>query len=231
MDALIICFLIFLFLFLISILYIYFASPFKFPYIKIEFDITSKRQPDIRDYIDQYLINNGLTEINRAIDNLDYWKNECERKIQNSIFKKQRRKQYEICLDENNMFIFSFYRKKTRYRQQNYVRHPYSVKEEEGTFTTDYAFIVERYKKLEEIDFESTLSEYFSKNQRRLMTKELRDKIAARDNYTCQICGKYMPDLVGLHIDHIIPVSKGGKSIPSNLQVLCSRCNGSKSNR
>lgn len=51
-----------------------------------------------------------------------------------------------------------------------------------------------------------------------------------RDNYTCQICGKYMPDEVGLHIDHIIPVSKGGKSIASNLQVLCSKCNGHKSN-
>ena len=49
-----------------------------------------------------------------------------------------------------------------------------------------------------------------------------------RDNYTCQICGKYMPDGVGLHIDHIIPVSKGGKSVESNLQVLCSKCNGSK---
>ena len=52
-----------------------------------------------------------------------------------------------------------------------------------------------------------------------------------RDNYTCQICGKYMPDGVGLHIDHIIPVSKGGKSVESKLQVLCSKCNGSKSNR
>ena len=48
---------------------------------------------------------------------------------------------------------------------------------------------------------------------------------------TCQICGKYMPDGVGLHIDHIVPVSKGGKTVPSNLQVLCSKCNGSKSNR
>ena len=49
-----------------------------------------------------------------------------------------------------------------------------------------------------------------------------------RDNYTCQICGKYMPDEVGLHIDHIVPVAKGGKTVPSNLQVLCSKCNSSK---
>ena len=37
------------------------------------------------------------------------------------------------------------------------------------------------------------------------MTKALRKEIMLRDNYTCQICGKYMPDEVGLHIDHIIP--------------------------
>ena len=64
-----------------------------------------------------------------------------------------------------------------------------------------------------------------------MMTQELRERIKLRDNYTCQQCGKYMPDGVGLHIDHIIPVSKGGKTVESNLQVLCSVCNGSKSNR
>jgi 5-methylcytosine-specific restriction endonuclease McrA len=40
-----------------------------------------------------------------------------------------------------------------------------------------------------------------------------------------------MPDGVGLQIDHKVPVSKGGKTVRSNLQVLCSKCNGSKSNK
>lgn len=63
------------------------------------------------------------------------------------------------------------------------------------------------------------------------MTPELKQQVKIRDNYTCQCCGKYMPDEVGLHIDHIVPVSRGGKSIISNLQVLCDKCNLRKGNR
>lgn len=76
-----------------------------------------------------------------------------------------------------------------------------------------------------------TLSDYHSKNQRKLATRKLREKIMVRDNYTCQICGKYMPDEVGLQVDHIIPVAKGGKTVESNLRVLCSKCNGRKSDK
>lgn len=89
----------------------------------------------------------------------------------------------------------------------------------------------DRNDQLNEIDYACTLREYYSKNQRKLMTKELRRKIMIRDNYTCQCCGKYMPDGVGLQIDHIVPISRGGKTVPSNLQVLCSKCNGNKSNK
>lgn len=78
---------------------------------------------------------------------------------------------------------------------------------------------------LRQIGFECTVKEYYSKNQWKLMSKELRKEIMARDNCTCQICGKYMFDEVGLHVDHIVPVVKGGKKIRFNLLVLCSKCN------
>ena len=83
----------------------------------------------------------------------------------------------------------------------------------------------EIYYQLKKLNFELTRSEAFNKDQRKLMTAELRRKVKIRDNYTCQCCGKYMPDEVGLHIDHIVPVSKGGLSITDNLQVLCDKCN------
>ena len=129
------------------------------------------------------------------------------------------------------MFVFVFVREKTKYKQVNYVRYPYKVLVTVEEFSCSFEFLADRYKQLEDINFVTTLSDYHSKNQRSLMTKELRESIAVRDNYTCQSCGKQMFDGVGLHIDHIIPIAKGGKSIPSNLQVLCSKCNGKKSSK
>ena len=49
-------------------------------------------------------------------------------------------------------------------------------------------------------------------------------KISKRDNFRCVLCGSDATDRK-LHIDHIVPVSKGGKSIDSNLRVLCDSCN------
>ena len=69
--------------------------------------------------------------------------------------------------------------------------------------------------------------------QRQLMTTSLREQIKQRDGYKCVCCGtslKEEPHSL-LEIDHIIPVSKGGKTVPENLQTLCWRCNRSKSNK
>ena len=134
-------------------------------------------------------------------------------------------------MDDSEAFRFYFTRKQTRYRQRDYVKTSYKVSQITRQFGCNYTYLEERNRQLWEINYECTLRNYHEKNQRKLMTKELRKKIMIRDNYTCQNCGKYMPDEVGLHVDHIIPVSKGGKTVPSNLQVLCSKCNGNKSNR
>lgn len=51
-----------------------------------------------------------------------------------------------------------------------------------------------------------------------------------RDNFTCQYCGNTAPD-VKLEVDHIHPLSKGGKEESTNLITACKGCNASKSNR
>lgn len=216
---------------IICLLASYFISPFKFPYKIIEFDVSGTRNPDINDYIDRYIIENRMIPFDKHLIKYKIWKDNCRITIDNSIFKNHRRRQFYDAIDENRMFVFIFLRERTRYRQVNYVRHAYKVIAETNRFSCSYDYISVRYNKLKSIDFETTMSEYESSKQRNLMTKSLRETIAKRDNYTCQICGKYMPDGVGLHIDHIVPIAKGGKSIPSNLQVLCSKCNGKKSSK
>jgi len=67
--------------------------------------------------------------------------------------------------------------------------------------------------------------ELFIKQQRQAMTPALRYYILKRDNFHCQYCGRGIEDGVKLNVDHIIPVSKGGKTEEDNLQTLCWECN------
>ncbi len=59
----------------------------------------------------------------------------------------------------------------------------------------------------------------------------LRFIVMQRDNFKCCACGASPATTPGveLHIDHIIPWSKGGETTIDNLQTLCSKCNLGKS--
>lgn len=69
-----------------------------------------------------------------------------------------------------------------------------------------------------------------SKRRKTNIPRGMRHEVFKRDNYTCVECGATKKDGATLHIDHIIPVSKGGSDELSNLQTLCSDCNLNKSN-
>lgn len=59
-----------------------------------------------------------------------------------------------------------------------------------------------------------------------------RFRVMKRDNFSCRACGA-SPALspgIALHVDHIIPWSRGGDTIDDNLQTLCEACNLGKSN-
>lgn len=56
----------------------------------------------------------------------------------------------------------------------------------------------------------------------------------ARDNYTCQYCGRHREQLKGrnkLTRDHIVPRNSGGKDVWENVTTACSGCNHRKDNR
>ncbi|MBO3459485.1 HNH endonuclease [Aetokthonos hydrillicola Thurmond2011] len=69
-----------------------------------------------------------------------------------------------------------------------------------------------------------------SKTPRISIPKEVRQYVYRRNKYHCQSCGKNHKE-TDLTIDHIIPLSRGGKNDISNLQTLCLRCNQHKTNR
>ena len=47
--------------------------------------------------------------------------------------------------------------------------------------------------------------------------------------YVCANCGLASQWKVPFQVDHIIPLNKGGKTVPENLQILCRSCNAQKS--
>lgn len=65
--------------------------------------------------------------------------------------------------------------------------------------------------------------------ERTKSTYKLRYKILQRDNFKCVLCGNTSQQS-NLEIDHIVPISEGGKTISSNLRTLCFLCNRGKFN-
>ncbi len=65
----------------------------------------------------------------------------------------------------------------------------------------------------------------------RSISLNIRMKVLIRDNFRCVFCGKSPATDFGtkLHVDHIIPFSKGGSNSFDNLQTLCEKCNIGKS--
>lgn len=74
------------------------------------------------------------------------------------------------------------------------------------------------------------MSEEKEKVKRKAVSKKTRFEVFKRDSFTCQYCGRKAPDIV-LHIEHITPVSKGGKNTLMNLVTSCVECNLGKGAR
>lgn len=62
------------------------------------------------------------------------------------------------------------------------------------------------------------------------VSTKTRFEVFKRDSFKCQYCGQSAPDVV-LHVDHIMPVAKGGGDDIINLITSCQGCNLGKSDR
>lgn len=70
-----------------------------------------------------------------------------------------------------------------------------------------------------------------TKTPRESIPKTRRFEILKRDEYRCQLCGKSADDDVTLHVDHRVPLAKGGSNEDDNLWTLCETCNLGKADR
>lgn len=52
-------------------------------------------------------------------------------------------------------------------------------------------------------------------------------ELLIRQNFKCAYCSIDITD--SRHVDHIVPIAKGGMNIDSNVQLLCPKCNIAKS--
>lgn len=59
--------------------------------------------------------------------------------------------------------------------------------------------------------------------------RRLRKAVIARDGGICQACGLIVTGQA--HIDHIVPKSRGGRDVLSNLQLLHHECHSRKTAR
>ena len=71
-------------------------------------------------------------------------------------------------------------------------------------------------------------NEMGARSLRIAMPAQIRWDILRAAKFTCQACGETARPM---HIDHIIPLAKGGSNEIENLQCLCDRCNMAKGAR
>lgn len=65
---------------------------------------------------------------------------------------------------------------------------------------------------------------YIGQYKTRMMNKKTK-------SWTCRYCGTKLYNRDDVTVDHIKPLSKGGKTVASNLLICCKTCNKSKSSK
>ena len=106
------------------------------------------------------------------------------------------------------------------------INGAYVTSKEETFYASKIKDIIQRLRNKQNdfyLDYEVWQS--ICRVERGKITNKIRFAIYARDGHRCRNCGSDYD----LEIDHIFPISKGGKSTYDNLQTLCHRCNALKS--
>jgi len=150
---------------------------------------------------------------------------------------------------ENMLNVWTQYGRQPKYGEMNKSPSMISPKTYEnhfGTWRKALEAFVERMNKKEDSEPEqmskkeakelisAEITKYsVAVEDRRGISLGLRYKVLSRDKFKCVKCGASPSTDTAciLQIDHVIPFSKGGKTVLENLQTLCGNCNLGKGNR
>jgi superfamily II DNA or RNA helicase len=102
----------------------------------------------------------------------------------------------------------------------------------DGYMETDYAAPQTKaeLRELEDLPLEEIINRY--PNVGIPLKMRVFDKARNADgNYVCASCKKVFSNRKDLQVDHIKPMAKGGRTVESNLQILCRFCNQRKGDK
>lgn len=137
-------------------------------------------------------------------------------------------------LSANDPEAIGYYKEKLKVYPKQVLKNHEIASIEKDFYRFDDSISFDDEEKLELLKIASEKAEeYYKKNPFSDFARHgwgnLRHNMIAAHPY-CALCGAKPTDEIMLDIDHILPVSKGGTDDPSNLQVLCHRCNRGKGN-
>lgn len=127
---------------------------------------------------------------------------------------------------------FTFFRKEMTSVKWGVLYHQYK---NDTRTAEEIEAEVSDHMKDDEITRKAGIYEFiFSRDERVLSLRKFSDtqKRTAyeKQGHRCAHCGEVFP-IESLQADHILAWSKGGKTTPDNLQLLCAKCNNSKSDK
>ena len=85
-------------------------------------------------------------------------------------------------------------------------------------------------KELEDLPLHR-IGEIYPDYEKYLRDETFKKYIDEAGNYHCACCGFTDRSRASFHVDHIIAMNNGGKSVVENLQILCRSCNARKSDK
>lgn len=130
-----------------------------------------------------------------------------------------------VRLDQQYKEAKTIARKESLIEQMEFLLSDNYSKMKTSTYETYMARVASYKQQCIDMQTKAFSQKQFATEQRRLMSDSLRYDVMKRDGFKCVLCGATASDGAKLHVDHIIPIAKGGKTEMSNLRTLCDRCN------